>query len=63
VFGRECALIPRDSILRVARPTDNLHAIEKMYVEGLGFEILGRFEGHEGFDGVMLGHRDCSYYL
>ena len=49
MFGRECALIPRDSILRVARPTDNLHAIEKMYVEGLGFEILGRFEGHEGF--------------
>jgi len=34
---------PKNAVMRVARPTDNLHAIGKMYVEGLGFEILGEF--------------------
>jgi catechol 2,3-dioxygenase-like lactoylglutathione lyase family enzyme len=26
-----------------------------MYRDGLGLEVLGAFEGHDGFDGVMLG--------
>ncbi len=33
------------------------------YRDGLGFEVLGGFEDHEGFDGVMLGHRDAGYHL
>ena len=42
--------------LRVARPTDHLSEVAEMYARGLGFELLGRFEDHDGFDGVMLGH-------
>lgn len=34
-----------------------------MYARGLGFEVLGSFEDHEGFDGVMLGHPRQSYHL
>ncbi|HVF66089.1 MAG TPA: VOC family protein [Pyrinomonadaceae bacterium] len=51
------------SHLRVARPTDNLPEIIKFYRDGLGFEVVGSFEDHEGFDGVMLGHPGAAYHL
>ena len=47
--------------LRVARPTDDLDTVATMYRIGLGFEILGSFADHQGFDGVMLGHPDLAY--
>jgi catechol 2,3-dioxygenase-like lactoylglutathione lyase family enzyme len=49
--------------LRVARPTDDLERVVKMYREGLGFEILGSFADHDGFDGVMLGIPGEGYHL
>ena len=49
--------------LRVARPTDNLPDILRFYRDGLGFEVIASFEDHEGFDGVMLGHRGAPYHL
>jgi hypothetical protein len=49
--------------LRVARPTDSIAALLPFYVDGLGFEVLGRFDDHEGFDGVMLGHAGAPYHL
>jgi catechol 2,3-dioxygenase-like lactoylglutathione lyase family enzyme len=49
--------------LRVARPSDNLPEILKFYRDGLGFELIDSFEGHHGFDGVMLGHAHLSYHL
>ena len=49
--------------LRVARPTDNLAALITFYRDGLGFDILGQFTGHDGFDGVMLGHHGAAYHL
>jgi len=51
------------STLRVARPTDNLDAIAEMYVKGLEFVVLSRFEGHDGFDGVIIGHPQQPYHL
>ena len=50
-------------ILRVARPTNALDAVERFYCAGLGFIRLGGFENHDGFDGVMLGHPDWPYHL
>lgn len=52
-----------EPVLRVARPTDHLEAITAMYRDGLGFEILGSFTDHQGFDGVMLGRRGGGYHL
>ena len=52
-----------DSTMRVARPTDNLVAIAEMYAKGLGFTVLARFQDHEGFDGVILGHPQQLYHL
>jgi catechol 2,3-dioxygenase-like lactoylglutathione lyase family enzyme len=49
--------------LRVARPTDNLEAVVKFYRDGLGFEKLSEFKGHDGIDGVMLGHKGAPWHL
>jgi len=49
--------------LRVARPTNNLAAVLKFYRDGLGFEVLFEFKDHDGFDGVMLGHKGAAYHL
>lgn len=49
--------------LRLARPTDHLDVLLPFYVQGLGFEIVGAFREHAGFDGVMLGHADWPYHL
>src|SRR5436190_7770355 len=53
----------REAHLRVARPTDDLAAVVRFYRDGLGFEVLGGFEDHDGFDGVMLGHPGAAYHL
>lgn len=50
-------------ILRVARPSDNLDALLRFYEQGLGLSVLYRFEDHDGFDGVMLGHPGAPYHL
>lgn len=34
-----------------------------MYRAGLGFDELGRFADHAGFDGVMLGQAGLDYHL
>lgn len=49
--------------LRVARPTDDLAAVTRFYRDGLGFDVLASFSGHDGFDGVMLGHRGQGYHF
>jgi catechol 2,3-dioxygenase-like lactoylglutathione lyase family enzyme len=49
--------------LRVARPTDDIEALLPFYRDGLGLDILFRFEGHDGFDGVMLGSPGAPYHF
>ena len=49
--------------LRVARPTDDLDRLLAFYRDGLGLQVVGHFENHDGFDGVMLGHPDLPYHL
>lgn len=53
----------KSTVLRIARPTDNLEKIVQMYCDGLGFEVLGSFKGHQGFDGAMLGLKSHGYHL
>jgi catechol 2,3-dioxygenase-like lactoylglutathione lyase family enzyme len=52
-----------DVVMRVARPTDNLEALARMYSEGLGLAVLGEFVNHSAFDGVILGHPGAPYHL
>jgi catechol 2,3-dioxygenase-like lactoylglutathione lyase family enzyme len=49
--------------LRVARPSDDLDRLLPFYVDGLGLELLYRFEDHDGFDGVMLGKPGAPYHF
>lgn len=49
--------------LRIARPTRALAPLLAFYRDGLGFELLGSFEDHDGFSGVMLGHEGAGYHL
>jgi catechol 2,3-dioxygenase-like lactoylglutathione lyase family enzyme len=48
---------------RVARPTDDLAPLLRFYRDGLGFDVVGEFRDHEGFDGVMLGRRGFPHHL
>jgi catechol 2,3-dioxygenase-like lactoylglutathione lyase family enzyme len=50
-------------ILRVARPSDDIDALLPFYCDGLGLRVLYRFEDHDAFDGVMLGHAEAPYHL
>ena len=56
-------MINKNAVLRVARPTNDLQKIAKMYAEGLNLKVLGKFEDHDGFDGFILGHEKNSYHL
>ena len=49
--------------LRVGRPTDKLTEVVHFYRDGLGFEVLYEFNDHDGFDGIMLGHKGAAYHL
>jgi catechol 2,3-dioxygenase-like lactoylglutathione lyase family enzyme len=51
------------TVLRVARPTNDLDAVTRFYKEGLGLQELYRFENHDGFDGVMLGWPGAAYHF
>ncbi|WP_396189276.1 VOC family protein [Flavobacterium sp.] len=48
---------------RIARPTNNLKEVVSFYKNALGLEVIGSFENHEGYDGVMLGLPDKTYHL
>ncbi len=49
--------------LRVARPTDDLEALKKFYMDGLGLELIDQFQSHDGFDGIMLGKAGWPYHF
>ncbi|WP_433659930.1 VOC family protein [Nocardia sp. CA-128927] len=49
--------------VRIARQTDQLDEVVRFYVEGLGLRELFRFEGHEGYSGVMVGLPGTGYHL
>lgn len=50
-------------VLRIARPSDNLDALLRFYQQGLGLTLLGRFENHDGFDGIILGSEASPYHF
>jgi catechol 2,3-dioxygenase-like lactoylglutathione lyase family enzyme len=49
--------------IRIARPTDKLERALHFYCNGLGFEILDSYENQNGFNGLIVGHKDFSYHL
>lgn len=52
-----------ETTVRCARPTDRLEEVVRFYTEGLGLTVLGSFQDHEGFDGVMVGVAGATVHL
>lgn len=48
---------------RYARHTRNLENLKWFYTTILGFEILGSFENHDGYDGVFIGKKHSNWHL
>jgi catechol 2,3-dioxygenase-like lactoylglutathione lyase family enzyme len=48
---------------RVARPTDDLRALYRFYVDGLGLMDRGGFAGHDGYDGQVVGTSDGTWEI
>jgi hypothetical protein len=57
------SMISRETKIRIARPTDNLVKITAMYINGLGFKVLGEFKDHEGFSGSIIGHEKHNFHI
>ena len=49
--------------LRIARPVSDLGASVAMYKSGIGSEVIGSFQDHDGFDGTMLGTVGENYHF
>jgi catechol 2,3-dioxygenase-like lactoylglutathione lyase family enzyme len=49
--------------VRVARPTDKLAEVRRFYTEGIGLQVIGGFEKHNGYDGLMIGLPGLGYHL
>jgi hypothetical protein len=49
--------------LRFARHTNNLDHIKFFYIDILGFNLIGGFENHNGYDGVYIGKTDENWHL
>jgi len=48
---------------RFARHTNDLEQIKSFYIAILGFELLGAFENHNGYDGVFIGKSNENWHL
>jgi catechol 2,3-dioxygenase-like lactoylglutathione lyase family enzyme len=52
-----------DIQVRVARPTSDLAGVVAFYGATLGLPVIGSFENHDGYDGVIFGLPDTSRQL
>jgi catechol 2,3-dioxygenase-like lactoylglutathione lyase family enzyme len=48
---------------RFARHTNDLEQIKTFYIAILGFELLGAFENHNGYDGIFIGKSNENWHL
>jgi YycE-like N-terminal domain/YycE-like C-terminal domain len=53
----------KNAVLRIARACRHPEALAIQYTRGLGFETLAEWRGHEGYDGIVLGHAQAPYHL
>ena len=56
-------MINKNTVLRIARHTNYLELISNMYKNGLGIAELASFKDHSGFDGIILGNKNCQYHF
>ena len=54
---------PTTPRMRVARPTNDIERAVNFWSKLVGFEILSRFENHDGYDGAILGYPNSQWEL
>lgn len=54
---------PTSPKMRVAHPTNDIERAVNFWSHVIGFEILSRFENHDGYDGAILGFPDTQWEL
>jgi catechol 2,3-dioxygenase-like lactoylglutathione lyase family enzyme len=63
-LSAECSVGGESNMqIRVARPTDRLTEVISFYRDGLGLPVIGHFENHAGYSGVMLGMQTERFHL
>lgn len=62
-YGKDPATPEFKMQIRVARPTDKLEEVIAFYRDGLGLPVIGHFEEHAGYTGVMFGMPDDRFHL
>ena len=50
-------------VFRYARHTQNLEKLIYFYTSVLEFEVIAKFEDHNGYDGVFLGKAGENWHL
>ena len=50
-------------VFRYARHTQNLEKLIYFYTSVLEFEMIGKFEAHNGYDGVFIGKQEENWHL
>ncbi|TXT08701.1 hypothetical protein VHUM_02829 [Vanrija humicola] len=55
--------MPAKTKLRIARPVTDISATQDQWTRGFGFTTLYSFNDHDGFDGVMIGHKDYDWHF
>ncbi|EIP85210.1 Glyoxalase/Bleomycin resistance protein/Dioxygenase superfamily protein [Burkholderia humptydooensis MSMB43] len=50
-------------VLRVARPTNDIDTLVRFYTQALDFDVVARFEHHEGFDGAIVGRAGYPWQI
>jgi len=48
---------------RFARHTNKLNELTRFYTEILGLKILGEFENHDHYNGVVIGKEGADWHL
>jgi Glyoxalase/Bleomycin resistance protein/Dioxygenase superfamily len=62
--GAMATLLSRSlTAIRFARPTTDLQAIVRFYVEHVGLDHLGGFRDHAGYDGAFVGLEDATWHF
>ncbi|MFV8364416.1 VOC family protein [Flavobacterium sp. ZT3P35] len=49
--------------LRVARHTNDLEKIKVFYLSILEFELLGSFNNHDLYDGILIGNSNLDWHF
>ncbi|MFV7236599.1 VOC family protein [Flavobacterium sp. ZB4R12] len=49
--------------LRFARHTNDLEKIKFLYIDILGFDLLGSFENHVTYDGIFIGKPNLDWHF